>query len=207
MPRKRKMRMDEQFPYQVAWTDIKHVLLNHRGWYIDIQLRCKTICCNAISYRSQLPIPGVLIMNDLTAEWYDNPATWIVLFTSCDSYFFFFFMEWFPVFSREWNRCILQHTYVFIHTINKLSACFLALSVCSITWVERNRRCGIFRPVQSTAFLILLEFLSFFLCFFLSCSTPTLHAVLESQGIPVTGSPSPLKGYHNSLIDGSPSMT
>ncbi len=28
--------------------------------------------------------------------------------------------------------------------------------------------------------------------------------VPESPGIPVTGSPSILKGYHNSLIDGSP---
>ncbi len=28
-----------------------------------------------------------------------------------------------------------------------------------------------------------------------------VNAVLESPGIPVTGSPSMLKGYHNSLID------
>ncbi len=33
-----------------------------------------------------------------------------------------------------------------------------------------------------------------------------LSAVLESPGIPVTGFPSILKGYHNSLIDGSPSI-
>ena len=31
--------------------------------------------------------------------------------------------------------------------------------------------------------------------------------VLESPGIPVTGSSSILKGYHNPLIDGSPSIT
>ena len=30
--------------------------------------------------------------------------------------------------------------------------------------------------------------------------------VSESLGMPVTGSPSTLKGYHNSLIDGSPSI-
>ncbi len=32
-----------------------------------------------------------------------------------------------------------------------------------------------------------------------------LLTVLESPGKPVTGSPSILKGYHNSLTDGSPS--
>ncbi len=31
-------------------------------------------------------------------------------------------------------------------------------------------------------------------------------SVLESPGKPVTGSPSILKGYHNALIDGSPSI-
>ncbi len=31
-------------------------------------------------------------------------------------------------------------------------------------------------------------------------------SVPESLGMPVTGSPSMLKGYHNSLIDGSPSI-
>ena len=31
--------------------------------------------------------------------------------------------------------------------------------------------------------------------------------VLESPGKPATGSPSFLKGYHNALIDGSPSIT
>ncbi len=30
------------------------------------------------------------------------------------------------------------------------------------------------------------------------------YSVPESPGMPVTGSPSMLKGYHNSLIDGSP---
>ncbi len=33
-----------------------------------------------------------------------------------------------------------------------------------------------------------------------------VRTVLESPGIPVTGSPSILKGYHNSLIDRSPSI-
>ncbi len=34
----------------------------------------------------------------------------------------------------------------------------------------------------------------------------SLTTVLESLGMPVTGSQSMLKGYHNSLIDGSPSI-
>ncbi len=34
--------------------------------------------------------------------------------------------------------------------------------------------------------------------------TMCLSTVPESLGMPVTGSPSMLKGYHNSLIDGSP---
>ncbi len=34
----------------------------------------------------------------------------------------------------------------------------------------------------------------------------SLITVLESPGIAVTGSPSILKGYHNSLINGSPSI-
>ncbi len=37
-------------------------------------------------------------------------------------------------------------------------------------------------------------------------SNADLCSVLESPGIPVAGYPSSLKGYHNSLIDGSPSI-
>ncbi len=80
--------------------------------------------------------------------------------------------------------------YLPVHTIIKY---FLTLTfdyLCKLYW--RNPRSLRLHIVYSTMHWILKVNIG--------------HTVLESPGIPVTGSPSILKGYHNSLIDGSPSI-